>query len=50
MPRESFIDLLAFLAVAKERSFTRQQRSSAFRSRPSIIPSVDLRNGSVSGY
>jgi hypothetical protein len=33
MQRENFNDILAFLAVARERSFTRRLQSSGFLSR-----------------
>jgi DNA-binding transcriptional LysR family regulator len=49
MPRENFNDLLAFVAVAKERSFTRAAAQLGVSQSLSVTPSVDLRNGLASG-
>ena len=51
MPRENISDLLAFLAIAKERSFTKAALlSSAFLSRRSATRSVGSKKGSGFDY
>jgi hypothetical protein len=48
MPRENLNDLLAFLAVAKERSSTRAAaKLGVWRS---VTPFVDSRSGWACGY
>jgi hypothetical protein len=49
MQRANLNDLLAFLAVGRERSFTKAAAKLVFLSPRSAIPFVASRNGSVFG-
>ncbi|VTP68506.1 Uncharacterised protein [Leclercia adecarboxylata] len=44
MLKDNFNDLLSFMVVARERSFTAQRPNWAYRSQPSATPCVTLKH------